>query len=110
MAIDDCARQRRIIESRVEEFKNLTAATDRTEKQLAALKAAHADPQAIASAEERLSAEQEQLAQIAVAGKTAVEEYQGECVGQPLPPGAAEFLTTDAPAADPGRGKAGGPS
>ncbi|MER7672219.1 hypothetical protein ABTY61_27685 [Kitasatospora sp. NPDC096128] len=107
---DDCARQRSIIESLVADFKNLTTATDRTEKQLAALKAARADPQTIASVEERLSAEQEQLAETAVAGKSAVEEYQGECVDRPLPAGATEFLTTGAPASGPGTGGAAGRS
>ncbi|MFJ9843848.1 hypothetical protein ACIRYZ_26005 [Kitasatospora sp. NPDC101155] len=93
MAADDiCARQRAGIESLVADRKSLIATTTRTERQLAALKAAHADPATIASVQETLSAEQEQLAEIAVAGKAAVEEFQGECVDQPLPTGASDFL------------------
>ncbi|MET8626525.1 hypothetical protein ABZW30_22680 [Kitasatospora sp. NPDC004669] len=102
---DDCARQRNGIESLVAEHKSLTATTARTERQLASLKAAHADPATIASVRETLSAEQEQLAEIAVAGKAAVEEFQGECVGEPLPPGAAAFLQAATPAT--GRGADG---
>ncbi|MFF2079603.1 hypothetical protein ACFVXG_33210 [Kitasatospora sp. NPDC058162] len=90
---DDCARQRGIIETFVADFENLTAVAEQTEKELAALKAAHGDPQTIASMEERLSAEKEQLAETAVQGRAAVDEYRGECVGQPLPPGAKVFVT-----------------
>ncbi|MGW2376058.1 MULTISPECIES: hypothetical protein [Kitasatospora] len=97
---NDCARQRDLIERQVAEFKNLSATVTGTEKQLAALKAAHADPATIASVQETLSAEEEQLAVIAAEGKAAVEEFQGECVGQPLPPGAAAFLQTAPPASD----------
>ncbi|WP_033353704.1 hypothetical protein [Kitasatospora aureofaciens] len=89
---DNCAGQRSLIESQVADFKNLSATATRTARQLAALKTEpHADPATIASAQETLSAEEEHLAEMAAAGKAAVEESQGECVGQTLPPGAAEF-------------------
>ncbi|MEU6971372.1 hypothetical protein AB0A71_27250 [Kitasatospora aureofaciens] len=98
---DNCAGQRSLIESQVADFKNLSATATRTASQLAALKAEpHADPATIASVQETLSAEEEQLAEMAAAGKAAVEEFQGECVGQTLPPGAAEFLLTDSPTPD----------
>ncbi|MFJ9776463.1 hypothetical protein ACIRVF_35380 [Kitasatospora sp. NPDC101157] len=94
-ANDDCVRQRNLIESQVADFRRLSATVATTERQLAALKAdPHVNPGAIISVRETLSAEEEQLAEIAAAGKAAVEEFQGECVGQTLPPGAAEFLLT----------------
>ncbi|MFD5463248.1 hypothetical protein ACFWIQ_10550 [Kitasatospora sp. NPDC127059] len=93
-ADDLCANQRDGLVKLVAASKSLTTTTDRTEKQLAALKAAHGDPATIASVQERLDAEQEQLAQIALEGKVAAEEFQQQCAGEPLPPGAAAFLTT----------------
>ncbi|MFI9364165.1 hypothetical protein ACIG5E_24405 [Kitasatospora sp. NPDC053057] len=97
---DNCARQRNLIESQVADFKSLSTTVTSTERQLAALKAEHAEPATIASVQETLSAEEEQLAEIAAAGKAAVEEFQGECVGQTLPPGASEFLLTGPPTPD----------
>ncbi|MFH9349889.1 hypothetical protein [Kitasatospora sp. NPDC017646] len=100
---DDCARQRRLLEGRVADFRRLSETVTRTERQLAALKAEpHVDPASIISVRETLSAEEEQLAEIAAEGKAAVEEFQGECVGQTLPPGADEFLLTDPPSPDRG--------
>ncbi|MFD8704634.1 hypothetical protein ACFV1W_18785 [Kitasatospora sp. NPDC059648] len=88
MATDDnCARQRSLIESQVADFNSLSATAARTERKLAALKAEpHADPAAIASLQETLSAEEEQLAEIAVAGKAAVEEFQGSASVRPSRP------------------------
>ncbi|MEV7601597.1 hypothetical protein AB0O91_29960 [Kitasatospora sp. NPDC089797] len=89
----DCADRRTAIERLVAEIRSLATTTDGSEDQLAALTAAHADPESIASVQERLSAERERLAELIAAGEAAVEEFRSECVGHPLPPGAAELLT-----------------
>ncbi|MBD0692193.1 hypothetical protein [Streptomyces sp. CBMA123] len=89
-----CANQRDGLVKLVAAFDSLTTTTDRTEKQLAALKAAHAAPATIASVQETLDAEREQLAQIALEGKVAAEDFQQQCGGEPLPRGAEAFLTT----------------
>ncbi|MFJ4190783.1 hypothetical protein [Kitasatospora sp. NPDC089509] len=93
-ADNPCAARRDGIVKLVADFKSLTMTTDRTEEQLAALKAAHAAPATIASVQETLDAEQEQLALLAQEGKAAAEDFQQQCAGQPLPPGAAAFLVT----------------
>ncbi|MFF7994882.1 hypothetical protein ACFZDG_34560 [Kitasatospora xanthocidica] len=86
MALKDCAHQRFLIEGLVADYESLDATTTATEQELAALKAGRAAPESIAAVEERLAAEREQLGQLTVEGRAAVDEFRAVCGGEKLPP------------------------
>ncbi|GAB7180670.1 hypothetical protein ATKI12_0501 [Kitasatospora sp. Ki12] len=86
MVPKDCAHQRFLIEGLVADYESLDATTTATEQELAALEAGRAAPESIAAVEERLAAEREQLGQLTVEGRAAVDEFRAVCGGEKLPP------------------------
>ncbi|MET8543901.1 hypothetical protein ABZW03_25110 [Kitasatospora sp. NPDC004799] len=68
------------------DYRSLDETTTATERELAALQAGHAAPEAIAAVEERLAAERERLGEITVEGRAAVDEFHAQCGGEQLPP------------------------
>jgi cell division protein FtsB len=86
MALKDCANRRLLIEALAADYRSLDATTTATEKELAALEAGPAAPESVAAVQERLAAEHEQLGQLAIEGRAAVDEFRAVCGGEELPP------------------------
>ncbi|WP_030057647.1 MULTISPECIES: hypothetical protein [Streptomyces] len=85
MVINDCANQRSVIKRLVTDYQSLDTTTTATEHELAVLQAQKAPPETIASVQERLATEREQLGVLAVEGQAAVDEFRAVCGGEQLP-------------------------
>ncbi|RKT10867.1 hypothetical protein BX285_4792 [Streptomyces sp. 1114.5] len=83
---DDCANQRSVITRLATDYRSLDATTTATEHELAALQDRKGSPEALASVQERLATEREQLGLLAVEGQAAVDEFRAVCGGEQLPP------------------------